>query len=45
MTETIEIPARMPVSTRERALIPILSADDVRAIAELSLDDARGRVA
>jgi thimet oligopeptidase len=41
MTETIELPLR----TRERALIPILSADDVRSAAERALADARLRVA
>ncbi|HEX7191422.1 MAG TPA: M3 family metallopeptidase [Thermoanaerobaculia bacterium] len=41
MTETIE----MPPQTRERALIPILSADDLRRVAEQALDDAKVRVA
>jgi thimet oligopeptidase len=41
MTETIE----MPVRIGERALIPILSADDVRAVAERSLGEARERIA
>jgi thimet oligopeptidase len=31
----------MPADTRQRALIPILSADDVRAVAERSLGEAK----
>ena len=41
MTETIEMPAR----TGERALIPILSADDVRSVSERALEEAKQRIA
>lgn len=41
MTETIE----MPAPTGERALIPILSAADVRSVSEHALDEAKRRVA
>ncbi|HEX3583367.1 MAG TPA: Zn-dependent oligopeptidase, partial [Thermoanaerobaculia bacterium] len=41
MTETIEIPAQVG----ERALIPILSAADVRSVSERALDEAKRRVA
>ena len=40
MTETIEPPAQ----TRERALIPILSADDVRTVSERALEEAKRRI-
>ncbi|HEX3581040.1 MAG TPA: M3 family metallopeptidase, partial [Thermoanaerobaculia bacterium] len=41
MTETIEMPAQ----AGERALIPILSAADVRSVSERALDEAKRRVA
>lgn len=41
MTETIE----MPAAAGERALIPILSADEVRTVSERALEEAKRRIA
>ncbi|HEY2830161.1 MAG TPA: M3 family metallopeptidase [Thermoanaerobaculia bacterium] len=45
MTETVVMPAQTHTRRTERALIPILSADEVRSVADRALAEAQRRIA